>query len=186
MVASDGTVLLGVVLVLVVGAAVAGGAALVLWRRLRRRARALRSDATVRALLALAGAWRSGPRGLGPAASRAELWWAVGAATRAVADAERATGEPLGDLRALARRLRESALDVDRLLSMASGMPAQAAEEAGVRGHVAETLAAASAIRRAALLSATDAASVRLGALASDAGRELDAVSAGIARWKEA
>lgn len=172
-------VVAGAFMVAVVGLAV---------HRVRKRLRELRSHTAVRSAVALAGVLRSGPGAAvanGPARWRFELWQGVGAATRAVEGAQRAGG-PVAELPHLTRRLRATADELDGLLVMATGIHPGAEEVAGLRRHVEGTLEAASAIRRAALASASDAAAARVDALAADAGREVASLSAGIARSRAA
>jgi hypothetical protein len=172
-------VLLGL---LVVGAVVAG---MVLWRTLRRRWRLLGAHPAVRVA---ASAWtvasavgaRAGRRdvgGWGAPRSRRELWGSVAKAEAAVEEADRA-GAPVGDLPDLCRRLRVAAGDVDRLLVMGAELPVDAAT--GVRTQVAEVLSASANIRLAAVTATSDASAPRVSAIAADADRELQCITAGV------
>ena len=185
-VGSDTPVLLGALVALVLLGAAAMTAAYLVWRRVRRRWRALRNHAGLRAAVALAGTVRAGRLGTPPIARlRFELWQSVSMATRAVRGAAEA-GAAMADLPALCRRLRAAAEDLDRLLLMATGLDARAPQVGELRRQVAEALDASDAIRLAALASAGDAASARMGTLAADAGREVEAVAAGVARSRVA
>jgi hypothetical protein len=167
------------------GAVVLGGVLLVVYR-IRRRWRALRARADVRAGLSWIGSWRATGPGGGPARWRYELWQGVADATRALLGAESAVGGPIGDLRSLNRRLRSTAEELDGLLGMASGMAVGTPEVAKLRHQVADALAASAAIRRAALASASSTSAARAGELALDAQREVESVSAGVERSRAA
>lgn len=181
--------LLAAVAVLVAGIGLTAVAVVVTWIRLRRRWRALRSSTAVRTGVALLGVVRApgllrargGPQSA-PALLRLQLWQSVDGAVRAVQAAER-TGGVVGDLPSLCRRLRAAAEDLDRLLVLADGFDPAAAGAPGDLGRqVADAREAASSIRRAALVSAGDAASARMRPLADDARREVECVAAGVAR----
>lgn len=184
--------LLAAVALVVAGVGVLGGAVIVTWLRIRRRWRAVRSSAALRTGVALLGVLRSGAglrfaadvrswRREDPALLRLQLWQSVDAATRALQAAERAGGT-VGDLPSLSRRLRAAADDLDRLLVLAGGPDPLTVPDAGLGRQVAEVRDAAQSIRRAALVSAGDAAAVRTGPLTEDARREVDSVTAGVAR----
>ncbi len=160
--------------------------ALVVLHRLRARWRAVRARADVRAGLSWISAWRNVGAGGGPARWRYELWQGVADATRALQGAETAAGGRIGELRSLNRRLRETAVELDRLLGMAAGMASTTPEVAELRRQVGDALAAASAIRRAALASASTTTGARAGELASDAAREVEVVTAGVERSRAA
>lgn len=159
--------------------------AFVVLHRLRARWRALRARADVRAGLSWIGSWRTA-RGGAPARWRYELWQSVADATRALQSAEAAAGGAIGELRSLNRRLRATAEELDRLLVVAAGMPSATPAVSEVRRQVGEALAASSAIRRAALASASSTTATRAGELASDAMRELQSVAAGVRRSRAA
>ncbi|MGH9920919.1 MAG: hypothetical protein ACRD6W_18880, partial [Nitrososphaerales archaeon] len=171
-----------------VGAVVAGVAALflayafVVVHRIRRRWRALRARADVRAGISWVGAWRGGRHRGAPFRWRYELWQAVADATRALHGAEAAAGGPIGELRSLQRRLRATADELDRLLVMAAGMPSATPEVAELGCQVSDALAASSAIRRAALAAASTTTGAQAVELASDAAREVQCVAAGVER----
>ncbi len=186
--------LLAVMAVVVVGLGLAV-AAVVAWIRLRRRWRALQSSTALRTGVALLGVLRA--RGAGrlrgeaaaggsadPAVLRLQLWQSVDGAARAVLAAERAGGT-VGDLPSLCRRLRSASEDLDRLLALAGGAPLAGPLE-GLGRQVADVRDAAGSIRRAALVSAGDAAAARMGPLADDARREVECVTAGVARAGDA
>ncbi len=155
---------------------------LVVVHRVRARWRALRARADIRAGLSWIASWRAnGGRG-GPSRWRYELWQSVTDATRALKGAEAAVGGPIGELRSLNRRLRATAEELDRLLAVAAGMPPSTPEVAEVRSQVGDALAASSAIRKAALASASSTTGVRAGELASDAVREVESVASGVER----
>ncbi|MGH9304075.1 MAG: hypothetical protein ACRDZ5_06640 [Acidimicrobiales bacterium] len=176
-------VLLGAAVFAVVCGALVLGAGIVVWRRMRRRWRALTSHAGVRAAIAMARLAHAGTgRNRRAARLRCELWQGVWAATRALRGAECAGGVT-ADLPALCRRLRSSAQEVDRLLVMASGLPPE--QCAPLERQLAAVLEASRSIRAAALASAGGAASARSGSLADDADREARAVAAGVARSRE-
>lgn len=186
--------LLAVMAVVVVGLGLVT-AAVVTWIRLRRRWRALRSSTALRTGVALVGVlrargvsrWRvaSWPGGAQePAVLRLALWQSVDAATRAVQAAERAGGT-VGELPSLCRRLRAASEDLDRLLVLAAGAPLGAPAE-GLGRQVADARDAAASIRRAALVSAGDAAGARMGPLADDARREVECVTTGVAQAADA
>lgn len=182
------------VVAVAVGLATAG--AVVTWVRLRRRWRALRSSPAVRTGVAVLGVLRS-PRGLrwrdgrlvgwgdDPALLRLQMWQSVDAAARAVQAAERSGGS-VGDLPSLCRRLRAASDHLDRLLVLAGGAIPVSGAGSALGPQVAEVRDAATSIRRAALVSAGDAAAVRMGTLADDARREVECVAAGVARAGEA
>jgi hypothetical protein len=180
--------LLAAVAVVVAGIGLTGAAVVVTWIRLRRRWRALRSSTAVRTGVALLGLVRApglfrargGPHSA-PALLRVQLWQSVDGAVRAVQAAER-TGGVVGDLPSLCRRLRAVAEDLDRLLVLADGLDPAAGAPGDLGRQVADAREAASSIRRAALVSAGDAASARMGPLADDARREVECVAAGVAR----
>ena len=187
--------LLVVMVVVVVGLGLGAAAVVVTWIRLRRRWRALRSSTALRAGMALLGVlrargasrWRGGPWPGGaqePAVLRLELWQSVDAATRAVQAAERAGGT-VGDLPSLCRRLRAASEELDRLLVLAGGAPLGPPAE-GLGRQVADARDAAASIRRAALVSAGDAAAARMGPLADDARREVECVTTGVAQAADA
>lgn len=184
--------LLAAVAVVVAGIGLTAAAAIVAWIRLRRRWRALRSSTAVRTGLALLGVVRApsllraggGPQ-RAPALLRLRLWQSVSGAVRAVQAAER-TGGAVGDLPSLCRRLRAAAEDLDRLLVLADGTDPAAGSPADLGRQVADAREAASAIRRAALVSGGDAAAARMGPLADDARREVECVAAGVARASDA
>lgn len=183
---SVSAVLIGALVVMGALALLVVTAAALIWRRWRRRLRALRASAGVRTAVALLGVFRGGRSGFaGPARLRFELWQSVAAATRAVRAAHEA-GASMADLPALCRRLNDAAGDLDRLLVMASGIDPASPPVAELRRQVGEALDASNAIRVAALASANDAASASVGELAADAGREVQAVAAGVARTRSA
>lgn len=107
-------------------------------------------------------------------------------ATRALRGAESTAGGPIGDLRSLNRRLHGTAEELDRLLVVASGMPSGSPEIAEVGHQVGDALAASSALRRAALASASATTGARAGELASDAVREVESVAAGVEKSRTA
>jgi hypothetical protein len=183
-VAAQGVSQAGIVIA-VLGALIVGGAFVVIYR-IRARWRALRARADFRLGLSWIGSWRTAGAGGGPARWRRELWQGVADATRALRDAEEAAGGPLGDLRSLNRRLRATADELDRLLGMAVGMPSATPEVAELRRQVGDALAASSAIRRAALASASTTTGARAGELASDAVREVESVAAGVEKSRTA
>ncbi len=172
------------IVVAVLGVLVVGGAIVVV-HRIRARWRAFRARADIRVGLSWIGSWRKAG-GSGAARWRYELWQGVADATRALREAEVASGSPLGELRSLNRRLRGTADELDRLLGMASGMPSATPEVAELRRQVADALAASSAIRRAALASASTTTGARAGELASDAVREVESVAAGVEKSRAA
>lgn len=187
--------LLAVMAVVVVGLGLVAAAVVVTWVRLRRRWRALRSSTALRTGVALLGVlrargtsrWRVGSWAGGaqePAVLRLALWQSVDAATRAVQAAERAGGT-VGELPSLCRRLRAASEDLDRLLVLAGGAPLGAPAE-GLGRQVADARDAAASIRRAALVSAGDAAAARMGPLADDARREVECVTTGVAQAADA
>ncbi len=187
--------LLAVMAVVVIGLGLVAAAAVVAWIRLRRRWRALRSSTALRAGVALLGVlrargaarWRGEPAAGGsadPAVLRLQLWQSVDGAARAVLAAERAGGT-VGDLPSLCRRLRAASEDLDRLLALVGDAPLAGPLE-GLERQVADVRDAAGSIRRAALVSAGDAAAVRMGPLADDARREVECVTAGVARAGDA
>jgi hypothetical protein len=152
----------------------------VVWHRMRRRWRALRSSATLRSGVALLWSLRAGGREPAPR-MRFELWQSVADATRTVRAALQA-GASVADLPSLCRRLRAAAEDLDRMLAVAVNLDPAGPAMGRLRGQVTDAQSAASAIRSAALASASDAASARVEALAEDAQREVQSVAAGIAR----
>lgn len=178
------SLLVGALVVVVAGAVAFVTVVAVVWHRLRRRWRAIRSSAALRSGVALLWSFRVGSREPAPR-MRYELWQSVSDATRAVRAALEA-GAPLGDLPSLSRRLRAAADDIDRMLAVAVRLDPGAPAMEGLRGRVAEVRDAASAIRSAALASASDAASDRVQALAEDALREVQCVAAGVARSRAA
>lgn len=166
--------------------AVAVASALAILHQMRKRWRALRAHAGVRAGVALfASVWR-GRRGRAAGGWRFELWEAVLLATRAVRSAEQSLGGALGDLRSLNRRLRSAAEQLDGMAAVASDMPTSTPELDAVRVQVDDLLAASTAIRRAALASAANASSARTRQLAADAGAEVESVLAGVVRARTA
>lgn len=184
--------LLAAVALVVAGVGVMAGAVIITWVRIRRRWRALRQSTTLRTGVALLGVLRSGAglrsaadlrswRREDPAMLRLQLWQSVDAASRALQAAERAGGT-VGDLPSLCRRLRAASEDLDRLLVLAGGPEPLAVPDAGLGRQVADVRDAAQSIRRAALVSAGDAAAVRTGPLTEDARREVESVAAGVAR----
>jgi hypothetical protein len=191
--------LLAAVAVVVVGVGLVAAGVAVTWIRIRRRLRALRSHTAVRTGVALLGVvrsggalrWRDGWSGWlaassnAPAVLRLQMWQAVDAATRAVETAER-TGGAVGDLPSLCRRLRVASEELDRLLALAGRDGGLSGHADGLGRQVADVRDAASSIRRAALVSAGDAAAVRMGPLADDARREVECVTAGVARAGDA
>lgn len=187
MVGSVLPILLGLLAVVVLVGVAVLVASLVMVRRVRRRWRRLRGDANLRSLLTLAGSWHTGPGGNrgGPRRWRAELWQAVAAATGAVRHAADVSGA-VAELPSLVRRLRHSADELDRLLAAATGLDPATPELVMLHHQVDDTRRAADAIQRAALAAATDALSVRVDALSQDAGREVESVTAGLARSRAA
>lgn len=188
--------LLAVMAVVVVGLGLVATGAAVAWVRLRRRWRALRSSTALRTGVALLGVARArgmarqaGARWTGgagdPALLRLQLWRSVDGASRAVQAAVRAGGA-VGDLPSLCRRLRGATEDLDRLLALAGGADPVRGTVGGLGQQVADVRDAATSIRRAALVSAGDAAAARMGPLADDARREVEAVMAGVARAGDA
>lgn len=184
--------LLAAVALVVAGVGVMAGAVIITWVRIRRRWRALRQSTALRTGVALLGVLRSGAglrsaadlrswRREDPAMLRLQLWQSVDAASRALQAAERAGGT-VGDLPSLCRRLRAASEDLDRLLVLAGGPEPLAVPDAGLGRQVADVRDAAQSIRRAALVSAGDAAAVRTGPLTEDARREVESVAAGVAR----
>jgi hypothetical protein len=166
-----------------VGAVVIAGV-LVAVHRVRARWRAFRMRADVRAGVSWISAWRTVSSG--PPRWRYELWQGVADATRALRGAEAAVGGTIGELRTLNRRLHTTAAELDRLLGIAAGMPSGVPEVAELRGQVQDALAASSAIRRAALASASAATAASAGELAKDAVREVESVTAGVERSRAA
>lgn len=161
------------------------GASYVVVRMARRRWRALREQAVLRgAVAAWAGfqALRVGRRAAAtewsPARARREIWRALAAAERAVDHAESA-GAPLGDLVALARRLRLAADEMDRLLAHGAFTPV-------VRDELDHLLAAADDVRQAAVGAAAEMAAPGVRQLADDAELELRAMAAGWRRTRSA
>jgi hypothetical protein len=197
MVSGVSDLLLAASAVVVAGAGLMTAVGVVTWIRLRRRWRALRSSTTLRTGVALLGVlrstgsvrWRTGRWAAdaadAPAVLRLHLWQSVDAATRAVEAAERSGGS-VGDLPSLCRRLRAATEDLDRLLVLAGGPDPVTGPVDGLGRQVADVREAASSIRRAALVSAGDAAAARMGRLTDDARREVECVTAGVARAGDA
>lgn len=200
MVSGVSDLLLAASAVVVAGVGLMTAVGVVTWIRLRRRWRALRSSTTLRTGVALLGVlrstgsarWRTGRWAAGaagaadaPAVLRLHLWQSVDAATRAVEAAERSGGS-VGDLPSLCRRLRAATEDLDRLLVLAGGPDPVTGPGDGLGRQVADVREAASSIRRAALVSAGDAAAARMGRLTDDARREVECVAAGVARAGDA
>ncbi|MGH9108743.1 MAG: hypothetical protein ACRDY3_04620 [Acidimicrobiales bacterium] len=192
---SDAVLVGSLVFAAVVAAAVLS-AVFLAWRSARRRWRALRRHAVVRSAVALwamtrAGVARPGRHGARPPASvstaraRHDLWRSVGAAERSVHSAQ-AAGGAVGELPVLCRRLHEAAVDLDRLLLMGDGLDPGLPELVAARRQAGDVLAASTAIRRAALASAGDAAGTRVLALTVDAEREVRSLAAGLARARTA
>ena len=171
----------------VVAAATVAG--LVAWRALRRRWRRVASHAAVRTAAAIWATTGAGQRWVpnagaditrwSPQRARREMRRAVGDAEAAVRSAAEA-GAPVGELPDLCRRLEAGAGDVDRLLNMGAAV-GLGTEAGGVHRQVAEVLAASSSIRLAAVTAASDATAPRIGSLASDADREVECLTAGLA-----
>lgn len=167
--------------VVVVGAAVAAGIALLAWRSVRRRWSVLRRHP----LILMAGAVVGLRDGWGPPPTPAEVrgWTAPRARRRmgeAVARAEEAVevavgaGAAVAGLPGVGRRLRSVAKDLDRVLRV------EARPSLPVRDQVHQVMVAADSVRAAAVAAAGQAGSLRVQALARDAAEEVACVVAGL------
>jgi len=107
---------------------------------------------------------------------RHRLWRAVSAAERAVAAADAAQA-PVGDLPALARRLRRTAAGVDALLSASSASSTQSGR---VGAELRQLLATAEAIRDAAVDSLLGVAEPNRASLADSVRTEVSALRHGL------
>lgn len=116
--------------------------------------------------------------------ARQELWRAVSAADHAVKTARQA-GAPTGDLDNLCRRLRCSAADADRSLSVARRAPA-AGGLGPVPAQVGELIKTAGLIHDAAASAAASVTQPAARSLADDARQEAVALSHGIASARRA
>ena len=187
---------------LIAGAICLAGAAAGLWwlkRRVRRGLEAAGRAITARAAggravgsVAASTGWRwlwSRPlpdhRWIAARQARQELWRAVSAADHAVKTARQA-GAPTGDLDALCRRLRRSAADADRSLSVARRAPAAGGGLGPVPAQVGELIRTAGLIHDAAASAAASVTQPAARSLADDARQEAVALSAGIASARRA
>jgi hypothetical protein len=156
------------------------------WRYGRRKWRAFHSHGLVVGAVALWEATASGrvrwPTSSGDVATwtprrvRRELWKAVDGADAAVRAATRA-GAPIASLPGICRRLRDVAVDLDRVLRVepAGTVPADVASQA------VEVMQAAGDVQRAAVASAGDANGQRVRDLVHDADQEVRCLDAGLA-----
>ena len=197
MLGSDAALVVGGLVLVGLAVLTVTAAAWTAWRAVRRRWRALHRQAAVRGALALwslartalastaRGSHLGWPRGHSSAMARRRLWGAVGAAERAVHDADDAGGS-VGDLPSLVRRLHDVAAELDRVLRMGDGLGAGSPALVNARRHAADVVAAATRIRLAAVAAAGDAARARVAALSEDADREVRSLAAGLARARSA
>jgi len=174
-------------------AGVAATAAFVAWRYGRRKWRALRAHPV---LLGAGALWTAvstrqpGSRPPGSAADlagrparqvRKDLWRSVDRADAAVRTADQ-LGGATASLPSLCHRLRQAAVDVDRILRVEPGRPVSRALAAQAFG----VMRAAWDIQEAALSSAGDATRPRVDELTRDAGQELVCLDAGLASTRSA
>jgi hypothetical protein len=160
-------------------------AGLLVWRRLRRGWRGVRSHAAVVGAVTVWEATesalrrRSGPleatdlAGWPARRVRKELWRSVDRAAAAVRVADEAGGTT-AELPALSRRIRAAAADLDKVLRVDLSAPVPVV----VEGQVLELMRAADDVRLAAVASAGDAGAQRVRELTVDAGRELEILDA--------
>jgi len=153
------------------------------YRALRRRVEALRDGGAVAEIVRqLDAAWRRYPvtDASWRRSRRAQrsMWMAVEGSEKAVRHAE-AAGAPVGDLPSLARRLHQSAGDVDRLLSLqAHGAPGTGTDEA--YAQAASVTSAAQEIHRAATVSLHRFTSPDVAAVAAATSAEVQALHEGL------
>jgi hypothetical protein len=160
-------------------------AGLLVWRRLRRGWRSVRSHAAVVGAVTVWEATESALRRRGgpleasdlagwPARRvRKELWRSVDRAAAAVRVADEAGGTT-AELPALSRRIRAAAADLDKVLRVDLSAPVPVV----VEGQVLELMRASDDVRLAAVASAGDAGAQRVRELTVDAGRELEILDA--------
>ncbi len=158
---------------------------LLLWRRLRRGWRGIRSHGAVAGVVTVWEATESAlRRRTGPLEAtdlerwparrlRKELWRSVDRAAAAVRVADEAGGTT-AELPALSRRIRAAAAELDKVLRV----DLSARTPAVVEEQVLEIMRAADDVRMAAIASAGDAGAQRVRELTVDAGRELEILDA--------